>query len=152
MQELLDSLPEPMQLNGSIFVIAVVFLVLLIILNTLVFKPLIAVLQERQKKIEEGAEAQRASMEKVEESMAAYQNRLLEARRGAQQKRNKILKESEMVRDEVVSAAREQGFAMVQAAATEIDQQVLKTRDSLKREAEEIARKIVSSVLSRTVS
>ena len=104
MQELLDSLPEPMQLNGSIFVIAVLFLVLLIILNTLVFKPLIAVLQERRKKIEEGAEAQRNSMKTVEESMAAYQNRLLEARRAAQQKRNKILKESEMVREEVVCA------------------------------------------------
>lgn len=152
MQELLESLPEPMQLNGSLFVIAILFLVLLIILNTLIFKPLIAVLQERRRRIEEGAEAQRTSMKSVEESVAAYQNRLLEARRSAQKKRNNILKESEMVRDEIVSAAREQGFAMVQAAATEIDQQILKTRDSLKKEAEEIARKIVASVLTRTVS
>lgn len=149
MEELLNSLPGPMKLNQTIFVIAALFLVLLVILNQMIFKPLVAVLDERRKLVEEGANAQRSSMKTVEESMARYQERLVEARRIAQTKRNKILKESEMIREEITASAKEQALAMVQATATEIDQQVEQAKDTLKEESEELAKRIVSSVLSR---
>ena len=40
MKDFLSSLPGPMQLNQSLLYIAVIFLVLMVVLNTLVFKPL----------------------------------------------------------------------------------------------------------------
>lgn len=151
MQEILNSLPEPMQLNETLFIIAGIFLVLLFLLNALVFKPLLAVMDERHRRIETGKEAQAKSMKAVEDGMAAYQSKVIEARRAAQQKRVKVLKESEMVREETLAAAREQSLAMVQAAVTEIDEQVKKAKDSLRHEAQEVAQRIVSSVLARAV-
>lgn len=150
MEDLLNSLPGPMQLNQTLFVIAVLFLVLLIILNQWIFKPLVSVMDERRKLVEDGAEAQRSSTKTVEESLARYQERLVDARRGAQSKRASILKESEMVREEVVSSAKEQAMALVQAAATEIEQKVSETRTALGQESRELAQRIVDAVLSRT--
>ncbi|MCB1044323.1 MAG: hypothetical protein KDC35_15380 [Acidobacteria bacterium] len=145
----MNSLPGPMQLNHTLFIIAALFLVLLVILNQWLFKPLVSVLDERQRLIEEGAEAQRSSSKTVEESLARYQERVIEARRTAQSKRNAILKESEMVRGEVVASAKEQALALVQAAATEIEAKVTETREALTAESRQLANRIVDAVLSR---
>ncbi len=149
MEDLINSLPGPMQLNQTLFIVAALFLVLLVILNQWIFKPLVAVMDERHKLVEEGAEAQRSSTKTVEESLARYQERLIEARRAAQQRRNAILKESEMVREEILASAKEQSMALVQAAATDLETHVKTARAALKEESRELAQHIVNSVLSR---
>ena len=149
MEELLESLPGPMKLDSSIVVIGILFLVLLVILNKLIYQPLTAILEERKRRIDEGDHARRSSMKTVEDSLATYQSRLVEARKSAQLKRAKILKESEMVREEMLSSAREQAFALVQAAVTEIDSQVNQAKVSLKAESETISKQIVASLLAR---
>ena len=150
MEEILNSLPEPMQINATSLIIAAIFLVLIVILNQLIFKPLVSVLEERQKRIQEGKEASDHSIKTVEESEAAYRESVIEARRKAQAHRQNLLKESEMAREEIITSAREQALAMVQAAATELEQQVGTAKSSLKKETELIAGQIVASVLSRT--
>lgn len=152
MEEILSSLPEPMQLNYSALIIAAIFLALLFMLNALIFKPIMATMAERQERIDEGAEAQRKAQKTVEESMATYKTSMVEARRKAQSIRQRILKESEMGSSQEISASREKAMAMVQAAATEIDQQVAQAKSSLKEDTETLAKQIVASVLSRTAS
>ena len=152
MEEILNSLPDPMKLNYTAFIIAVLFLALLVLLNTLVFKPIMAVMEERQKRISEGADAQRKAHKTVEEGQAAYKTALVGARRKAQSLRQEILKESEMGSVKEISASKEKAMAMVQAAATEIEQQVAQAKSSLKEDTQTLAQQIVASVLSRTTS
>ena len=152
MEEILNNLPEPMQINDTTLIIAGIFLVLILVLNSLIFKPLVGILEERRNRIDEGSEAQRKSMKTVEESMAAYQEALTDARRKAQSRRQEILKESEMNRHELTGAAREKALAMVQAAATDLEQQVTQAKLELKEETQEIAKRIVASVLARATS
>ena len=149
MEEFLHSLPEPMRLDGSILLIALIFLVLLFILNKLLYQPLTQVLEDRQRRIDEGDIAQKSSVKTVEESLATYQARLIEARKTAQAKRNKILKESEMVREEMLNDAREKAMAKVQAAVTEIEELVSQARSELKQDAETLSKQIVGSLLTR---
>jgi len=149
MEEILKSLPEPMQINSTTLIIAVLFLVLLIIMNAMVFKPLVAILEERQKRIEAGAEASKSAEKTVMESEASYQAAVIEARRKAQAKRQNVLKETEMACEETIASAKEQALGMVQAAATDLEQQVEQAKGSLKKDIEGIAQQIVSSVLSR---
>lgn len=149
MEEFLHSLPEPMRLDGSILLIAIIFLVLLFILNKLLYQPLTLVLEDRQRRIDEGDIAQKSSVKTVEESLATYQARLIEARKTAQAKRNKILKESEMVREEMMNDAREKALAKVQAAVTEIEEMVSQARSELKQDAQTLSKQIVGSLLTR---
>jgi len=152
MEEILNSLPEPMQLNYTMFVIAGLFLALLILLNVLVFKPVLAVMSERQRRIDEGAEAQRKAQKTVEEGLTAYKTALVEARRKAQARRQEILKESEMDCSKEIASSKEKAMALVQAAATEVDQQVAQAKSVLKEDTQLLAKQIVSSVLSRSAS
>lgn len=152
MEEILKNLPEPMQLNYTTFVIAGLFLALLILLNVLVFKPILAVMNERQRRIDEGAEAQRKAQKTVEEGLTAYKTALVEARRKAQSRRQEILKESEMDCNKEIASSKEKAMALVQAAATDIDQQVAQAKSVLKENTQDLAKQIVSSVLSRSAS
>ena len=149
MEEILKSLPAPMQLNETVFVIAAIFLLLIYVLNRSVFKPLVAILEERRQRIDEGAQAQKQSLKTVEESMAAYRAAVVDARKKAQAQRLQMLKESEMIREEILTASKEKSMAMIQAAATELNKQVDRAKSGLKQESEALAREIVSTVLSR---
>jgi len=149
MEELIETLPGPMKLDSSIVVLILLLLALLVILNKLIFVPLTAILDERRRRIDEGDQARRSSLKTVEESLATYQGRLIEARKQAQLRRASILKESEMVREEMLHAAREQAMAILQAAATEIEQQVGLARQGLKEEAEALSRSILASLLNK---
>ncbi|CAM2066624.1 ATP synthase subunit b [Sulfidibacter corallicola] len=152
MEEILNSLPGPMQVNVTSLVIAAIFLVLIVVLNNLIFKPIVEKLDERARRIKDGAEAKKSADKTVEESLAALNNARVEARREAQNKRLEILKESEMAREVIITSAKEKALGMVQAAATELDQQVEKAKSTLREETKGMADQIVASVLSRSVS
>ncbi len=149
MQEILQSLPLPMQINESVFYIAALFLVLILVLNNLIFKPLVAVLDDRQQKIKEGAEAQANALETVEESLAAYNKALLEARKKAQAQKQEMLKETESARQEMVGSAREEARSSVAGAADKIKNQVAAARSALEAETAAIAERVTATILSR---
>jgi F-type H+-transporting ATPase subunit b len=152
MEEILNSLPEPMQVNSTVLIVAALFLVLIFVLNKLVFKPLTAIMEDRETRIQEGVEARAKSLATVEEREAAYREAVVKARKEAQSKRQNLSKESELAREEILTSSREQAMAMIQAAATEIDKQVDKAKTGLEQETKAIAKDIVSSVLSRATA
>lgn len=149
MQEILNSLPVPMQINESVFYIVALFLVLILVLNNLIFKPLVAVLDERRSKIEEGSEAQANALKTVEESLAAYNKALLGARKSAQAQKQEMLKDSEVARQDMVGSAREEARASVASASEKIKEQVAAARTSLKAETAAIAERVTATILSR---
>jgi F-type H+-transporting ATPase subunit b len=138
-----------MQINESVFVIAGIFLVLILVLNQFIFKPLVAVLDERRKKIEDGAQAQADAQHTVEASLAAYDKALMEARQKAQAQRQEMLKETESSRQEMVDAAREEAKARMSEAGQTLADQVAAARTSLEAETGAMAQRIVATLLSR---
>ena len=149
MEEILKSLPLPMQINESVFVVAGIFLILILVLNHLIFKPLVSVLDERQRKIEEGATASANAQSTVEESLAAYNKALIEARQKAQAQRQEMLKETEKSRQEMVDAARSEAQVRLGSESGKLAEQVAAARASLQVETGDIARRIVATLLSR---
>ena len=152
MQEILNSLPDPMQLNITMGIIAGLFLVLMLVLNSLVFKPLVSVLDERQRRIDEGEKAHQESLATVEGKEAQYREQLHKAQLKAMGEKQSLLKESSMTADQMITEAKEKALAQVQAAMTDLDKQVAAARGTLKDESQVIAREIVSSILSRASS
>lgn len=149
MEEILSRLPAPMQLNESMFVIAAIFLVLIVVLNSLVFKPLMSILDERQKKIEEGEEAAAQAQKTVEESLAAYKAEKAKARQEAQSKRQAMLAEVEQTRSEMVDKAKVAARAEIEKCGADVEDQVTKARASLEQETRGLADQIAATILSR---
>ena len=149
MEEILRSLPDPMKINETTLIIATIFLVLIAILNSFVFKPLIGILEKRNRLIVEGEETAKKFLQMVEEKEAEYKNAKIATRKKNQSDLQDLLKETTMACDETIASAREKAMAQVQAAATELDGQVGSAKDALRQDAQTIAQQIVSSVLSR---
>ncbi|MDJ0836779.1 MAG: hypothetical protein QNK37_09700 [Acidobacteriota bacterium] len=149
MQEILEGLPDPMQINMTLVVIIGIFLVLIFILNTMIFKPLVAKLDERAHRIKEGAEARENALRTVEESEARYQSAMIDARRKAQAKRQEMLKETQALREEKIAAARAEASGMTQKVTAELEKQVSTARADMERETRQIAERIAARVLSR---
>ncbi|CAM2008118.1 F0F1 ATP synthase subunit B family protein [Acanthopleuribacter pedis] len=152
MEEILKSLPGPMQINETLFVIVVLFLVLLVILNNLIFKPIVAKLEERARRIDEGAEAEAHSLKTVEESMATLKKKRIEARADAQNQTHAILKASETEGNQIIAASREKAQNLVKATAKEVEDQVEKAKAALQKDTKSLADQIVATVLSRSAS
>lgn len=152
MEKMLQGLPAPMQINETIFVIAVLFLVLLVILNNLIFKPIVAKLEERAHRIKEGADAEAHSLKTVEESMATLKKKRIEARADAQNQTHAILKASESEGNQIIADSREKAKRLVEATAKEVDDQVEKAKTALRDETKSLADKIATTVLSRSTT
>jgi len=149
MEEFLSTLPDPMRPDESILIIAGIFLVLIFILNRMIFKPLVAVLDEREKRVKEGAEAQERALQTVEESEAKYRTAVIQARRDAQSKRQEMHKKIEAIRDEKLQTSREHASSLADESKAELDKQVTAARASMENETQAIAEQIVTKVLSR---
>ncbi len=147
--KILESLPGPMRPNETLLMVAFIFLLLIVVLNTLIFKPLLHILEDRETRIREGEEAAATAAQTVAASNARYEQALIAARREGQGFRQDLLKEAKVECEKTVTHSREQAMAQVQAAVTELDQQVASARNSLDNEAELLAKQIVSAVLSR---
>ncbi|PIE02846.1 MAG: hypothetical protein CSA81_04920 [Acidobacteria bacterium] len=148
MDEILQSLPDPMKLDESVWFIVVVVLVSLLILNKFVFKPLVAVLDERETKIKEGIKMRESSLKTVEESLEAYQSRLTAARKEAHGKRLKILRESQEEFEKTMTEVKQSAASSVKKAVEEMSQQVSKAKADLEKETAKLTDQIVSSVLN----
>lgn len=149
MSELLSQLPEPMQPNISILVIAIMFLVLIAILNQLIFKPLVAILDERALKIQEGEEAAQQAQVTVTERMEKYRAEKILARQQAQADRQRVLAEVEQTRSEMVDEAKAAARVASEKSAAELKAQVENAKQSLAGEARGLADRIAANILSR---
>lgn len=149
MEEILSRLPAPMQLDGSILIVAVIFLVLLVILNSLVFKPLMTVLDERQARIDEGEAAAKKAQQTVEESQAALRVKKTEALQKAQSQRQEMLAEVENTRSSLVNEARTAARTKIDESGAKMSAQVAEARASLEQETKSLAEQIAGRILSR---
>lgn len=85
----------------------------------------------------------------VEEKEAEFKDAKTAARKKNQSDLQNLLKETKMACDETIASAREQALGKVQAAATELEEQVEKAKATLRQDTQAIAKQIVASVLSR---
>ncbi len=139
------------ELNVSLFIQAVNFLVLLVVLNRILYRPILRVLEERGRKTE-GARSQVESVEEQgAELMAAYEADLAVARSQAraryQEHRAKALTEAEAM----LAEAKEKAEAEMARKQEELEQRRQALEQELAASEETLAREIAAKALGRAV-
>jgi F-type H+-transporting ATPase subunit b len=120
MGELLSSLG----INWQLFVAQLVnFSILLYVLYRFVYTPVLRMLDERSQKIEQGLKDAEASHKKLEEITQKEKAVLIEAKKEAKAIIEKADEQSQINRDEIVAAAKEESEKMLQRAQKMIDEQ-----------------------------
>jgi F-type H+-transporting ATPase subunit b len=136
-----------LELNFWFFVLAVLFISLYFILNSILFKPLLKVFSEREKAIA-------GSMEEADEMRQEREQRLDEFKRemsGASQKAkagfDSLREEGLGKQRDLIEAANKEAQGMIEAARKELQAESEKARASLKGDADKYSDSIVEKLL-----
>lgn len=139
-------------LVGSLYVqLLIGFVILIPIANAVLFKPMLAVLDERDARIA-GASAEAGKAEKrADEVFGTYQEAVTVARREAEDVRRETLDGARKSQGEVTAAARSDAEQQVATTRGEVASSVETARTQLTAERDTLARTVAEQVLGRSL-
>lgn len=138
-----------MELNITIIVQLVVFLFGVLWLSLVLFRPMIRLMEEREKRIEGRRKEAEALLASGNEKSGIIDIRLEEARALALEERKDLRNEGQKIYSAVVEQARKQAQEKLQGARDDIEAARFEAAQELKREAQVMAQLIVERVLER---
>ncbi len=142
---------ELLKIDKTLIVQLIIFIATIFILNSLLFKPLIGVVEKREKlttgRIKEAKELE----EKVEQIMREYRAKLDEIRAKAMEERNEIRREAQAAAEDLIGRTHKEAQALLEEARSRLNLETQDIRERIKPEIEVLAREIVLQVLGRKV-
>jgi F-type H+-transporting ATPase subunit b len=138
-------------LDSSIIWQIVIFLLLWFILAKVLFKPYMAVLEEREQKTA-GALDESSSLEHEAELLRVrYEEGLASARTAGNAVKDKIIQEGRQKREALLNEARDEAARILEQVRLQIQSELSRERELALREADTVAQEMVSKVLGRRV-
>lgn len=144
----LEIFPDP----GVLLVLIALFLLLVYPLDRLLFKPLLAVLDERRERIQGARTRADALAGDADEVMRRYQGQVSEARTEAEVQRREVLDRGRAEQTQVMNEARRDAERRTAEARREVAEALESARTQLRRDAEGLAQHAASRLLGRTLS
>ncbi|MCW8893447.1 MAG: hypothetical protein OQK50_09910 [Deltaproteobacteria bacterium] len=128
------------------------FIILLLILNKLLYRPLMKIINERREAIE-GSHATAKELEiAIDEKMRRYQQQLNDAKVLANDERNQLQKAAADEEAKLLSEANGKAAAQLQIIKQQVAVEAKKASNTLKSEAESLAEKIATKILGRELA
>ncbi len=138
-------------INLTLFVQMANFLVLIVILNHLLYKPILAILDKRKRRLDESEGEIKRLNETVEKKAAEYEEKLRLAKQDALGKKNEILKEAADSAKAIIDERRGKIPAMLAEFQGKVGQEVDAARRILKDQSQKISAEIAEKVLGRSL-
>ncbi|OGW37464.1 MAG: hypothetical protein A2Y97_12690 [Nitrospirae bacterium RBG_13_39_12] len=137
-----------LDINIWFFVMAINFFALLIILNIILFKPLLKIFKEREDSVKNSIDSANQMTKKREEGIASLNRDLAEARNNAKETFETLKAEGLQKNKEIHSAAEAEVSKILEKARAEVKVEAEKARKTLRADvdkfSDEIVRKLVS--------
>ncbi len=135
----------------AFFIQMINFLVLMVVLNVFLYKPIRKVLADRDEEIN-GAKARAAEVDKdVQEKMAQYEARLREARARTNEERNALKKEALAQEADIVEKARKEAADSLAAIKNKVTKEAADAKELLREQARTLSLEICEKVLGRSL-
>ena len=138
-------------LDSTIFIQIVNFLLLIVILNILLYKPILSIIDQRKKRLEASDDEIKGLNATVDQKAAEYEEKLRQAKQKALEEKNGILKEAADQAKEIIEARRNKIPAMMSEFQDRVTREVNGARTILKNQSEKISREIAEKVLGRSL-
>ncbi|HBZ71256.1 MAG TPA: hypothetical protein DEP35_16610 [Deltaproteobacteria bacterium] len=130
----------------------VLFLLLVPVLNRLLFRPLLGVLDERDQKIEGTQERAAQLGQQAEAELARYEAAVRAAHAEAERARKAALEVAQTRHAESVAAARSESAHVVESARRELTGALKEARSALQAQTRELAQEAAARILGRSLS
>jgi F-type H+-transporting ATPase subunit b len=142
-----NAIPNAIQVLFQI----VVLLLLWAILNKILFKPFLRLVEEREKRTEGLKAAAAALTAEAERLRADYESAIRQANDEGAAAKDALLEEARRTREQLLAESRAQAAERIAAVREEIKKEMEQGRAQALKEAEEIARQMAEKVLGRKV-
>jgi F-type H+-transporting ATPase subunit b len=137
------------EINLTIVIQVVQFLLLLFILNRFLFRPTIHLIEEREKKIITWKEETENFHESMQERLQSYENQILEAKAKAQEQQELVTVELQKEEDKKLDAVSEEAVRIVVSTREKLQEETELLRGQLREQAEEMSQLVAEKVLGR---
>jgi F-type H+-transporting ATPase subunit b len=139
-------------LDISVAYQVILFVVLLLILNKVLFQPYLQLLEERERKTT-GAQHDSADLElEGAQLRAQYDEKIAQAQAAAYAAREAILQDGRQQRERILSQAREEATRTLESVRREVAAAMEREKRLAATEAVAVAAEMVSKVLGRRVA
>jgi F-type H+-transporting ATPase subunit b len=134
------------------FIVQVVnFLILLLVLNVFLYKPIRKVLADRKGDLD-GARARALAVDKdVQEKLALYEARLREVKAGAADERTVLKKQAQEEEHQILDKARKEATESLGTIKNKVAREASEAREFLKQQAAVLSSEICAKVLGRSL-
>lgn len=138
-------------LDKSLVIQAINFGLLLFILIKLLYKPLLAKMNERTEAIRSSLEEAKAARAEAERERAGHAAKLQASLAEAQSIRATALKDAAEEQRRLVEAARAEAARLVEAARNEMAQDVRRARQELRQEVADLATSVAERLIRKSL-
>lgn len=139
------------QLNFTLLVQLVNFIVLLFILNAILYKPVMAKLREREARIRGDREKAEQLERSVNEQEKRHQEELARARQAGGQEKAALLAEAKKRESDILSRARSDAGTIVEEMRVAIQKEIAEARSALKAQMTPLAQSVAEKLLGRSL-
>ena len=136
-------------INLTIVIQVVQFLLLLFVLNRFLFRPTINLIEEREQKITTWKEETKNFHESMQERLQSYENQILEAKAQAQEQQELVTVELQKEEDKKLEAVSEEAVRIVVSTREKLQEETELLRGQLREQAEEMSQLVAEKVLGR---
>lgn len=127
------------------------FLVLMLVLNIFLYKPVRKVLAERQGRIAEAKSRAEGVDQDVQQKMDEYESRLKAMKSGAADERGALVKEAQAEESAILEAARKEAGETLSAIKARVAKESADARVLLQEQARALSVDICEKVLGRSL-
>ena len=138
-------------LDYTILVQMVNFIILIFILNALLYKPILGIIDKRKQKMDESDSEIKRMNQTVEQKMAEYEEKVRLAKVDAMEQKNAIVKQGSDVAKGIIDAVRGEIPAMMEQFHAKMEKEVEEARAILHSQSQKISLDIAEKVLGRSI-
>ena len=133
-------------------ILFVIFFIVLIILTTLVFNPLFAVIDERRRVVEGAMEESKKLRKEANIKKQQYESRVAEIKREAGDERENMRSKTRRAENDILEKGKSDAQSTIEGARGALDTQVEQARTGLQDEAQKLGEMLAEKILSQLAS
>lgn len=137
------------EINLTIVIQVVQFLLLLFILNRFLFRPTINLVEEREQKITTWEEETKKFHQSMQARLQSYEDQILEAKAQAQEQQELVTAELKEEEEKKLEAVSEEALRIVVSTREKLQEETEVLRVQLREQAEEMSQLVTEKVLGR---
>jgi len=138
-----------LKIDKTLIIQLIIFIATIFILNSLLFKPLLGLVEKREKLTTGRIKEAKELGEKVELITREYRAKLDEIRAKAMEERNEIRREAHAAAEDLIGNVHKETQALLEEARSKLELEVKEIREKIKPEIEVLAREMALLILGR---